>query len=180
MAVAPPPLRVPTVMPESVRLLTVEVRDVAERRLVTAIEVLSPTNKRGEGREEYRVKRQRILLSPAHLMEIDLLRTGDRVPMQRPLPADPYFVVLSRADQRPLSDVWPIRLSGSLPTVPVPLLQGDADVPLDLQQAFSSVYDTFRYELTVDYGRPPEVPLRPDDAEWARRDLNIPRAANVG
>jgi hypothetical protein len=179
LAVAPPPLRVPTVMPESVRLLTVEIRDVAERRLVTAIEVLSPTNKRGEGREEYRVKRQRILLSTAHLMEIDLLRSGDRVPMQRALPADPYFVVLSRADQRPVSDVWPIRLGDPLPTVPVPLLQGDGEVPLDLQAAFASVYDTFHYELTIDYTRPPEVQLRPDEAQWVRKALGIPRNGKV-
>src|SRR4051812_16586526 len=65
------------VTPDGTRHLTIEIRDAAERQLVTAIEVLSPTNKHGEGREEYRIKRQRILLSPAHLMEIDLLRTGD-------------------------------------------------------------------------------------------------------
>ena len=177
LAVAPPPLRMATVMPETVRLVTVEIRDVAERRLVTSIEVLSPTNKQGDGREEYLTKRQRMLLSTAHLMEIDLLRAGQRVPMREPLPPSPYFVFLSRAERRPLTDVWPIALAAPLPTVPVPMLPDDADVPLDLQQALTSVYDTFRYERTIDYTRPPETPLPPPEAAWAEERLRTWRAA---
>lgn len=158
------PLRMATVLPEPVPLITVEIRDVAERRLVTAIEVLSPTNKRGEGRQEYLGKRQRLLLSDVHLIEIDLLRAGERLPMRSPLPSVPYFVFLSRAGQRPFTDVWPISLDEPLPTIPVPLLPGDADVELDLQSAFTSVYDALGYDLEIDYARPPEVPLEP---EWA-------------
>jgi len=71
------------------------------------------------------------------------------------------LVLLSRADQRPLSDVWPIRLSDPLPGIPVPLLSGDADVPLDLQQAFTSVYDAFRYEVAMDYTRRPRCRCGP-------------------
>ena len=80
-AVMPPPLRVATVMPELIPHVTVEIHDTAGRRLVTAIEVLSPTDKRGDGREEYLAKRRRTLLSTAHLLEVDLLRSGSRVPM---------------------------------------------------------------------------------------------------
>ena len=97
--------------------------------------------------------------------------------MQKPLPANPYFVLLSRAERRPLTAVWPIRLADHLPTVPVPLLRGDPDVPLDLQQAFSSVYDAFRYELTVDYSRPPEIPLTAPEAAWAAERIRASRAA---
>src|SRR5207237_2291550 len=90
-------------IPEGIAVphVTVEIRDAANRQLVTAIEVLSPTNKRGEGRSEYLAKRQRLLLSTAHLMEIDLLRQGQRVPMQQPLPPAPYFILLSRTENRP-------------------------------------------------------------------------------
>jgi hypothetical protein len=154
-------------MPAAVPHRTVEVRDAAERRLVTAIEVLSPTNKRGEGRDEYLQKRQRLLLSPAHLIEIDLLRGGRRVPMRQALPEAPYFVLVSRAEARPVLDVWPVALRAHLPEVPVPLLPGDADVPLDLQAALTTVYDALGYDLAVDYARPPEVPLTPGDAAWA-------------
>lgn len=115
---------------------TVEIRDRANRQLVTAIEVLSPTNKRSEGYAEYLAKRRRLMVSSVHLLEIDLLRLGQRVPMRQPLPSAPYFVFLSRAPDRPIIEVWPVSLAEPLPVVPVPLLPGDADVPLDLQQAF--------------------------------------------
>jgi hypothetical protein len=180
LAIASPPLSVATVMPESLRLLTVEIRDAAEMRLVTAIELLSPANKRGEGRTEYLMKRQRVLLGAAHLMEIDLLRSGHRLPMRDPLPGHPYFVFLSRAEKRPQTDVWPIGLGAPLPTVPVPLLPGDADVPLNLQEALGSVYDTFRYDRTINYALPPDVPLAPQEAAWADERLRRWRAAGTG
>ena len=162
------PLRMATVMAEPIPHVTVEIRDVGQRRLVTAIEVLSPTNKRGEGRDEYLAKRQQLLRSDAHLMEIDLLRSGERVPMAKPLPSASYFVFLSRARRRPMTEVWPIPIAGRLPTVPVPLLPGDADVPLDLQEALSSVYDAFGYAAVLDYGGPASVPLSAADAAWAK------------
>ncbi len=162
------PLELATVMPEMIPHIFLEIRDVAERGLVTDIEILSPTNKRGEGRREYLTRRQRLLGSSAHLMEIDLLRSGQRVPMRKPLPPHPYFVFLSRQERRPMVEVWPISLKDSLPTVPVPLLAGDADVSLDLQKALSNVYDLAGYDLAVDYARLPDVELTPEDAEWAQ------------
>jgi hypothetical protein len=147
--------------------VSIEIRDVAHRDLVTAIEVLSPTNKRGEGYQEYLDKRGRVLLSPAHLIEIDLLRSGRRVPMQEPLPPAPYLVFVSRAERRPLVEVWPIYLQNRLPAISVPLLAGDADMTCDLQLALTTVYDTLSYDLSIDYTRPPEVPLDGPDAEWA-------------
>jgi hypothetical protein len=160
-------------MPESVPVphTTVEIGDTANRQLVTAIEVLSPTNKRGEGREEYLAKRRRMLLSTAHLLEIDLLREGQRVPMRTPLPPAPYVAFLSRAENRPVTEVWPVTLAEPLPTVPVPLLPGDPDVSLDLQLALSTIYDLLGYDLAVDYNRPPEVPLPAEAAACAEERL---------
>ena len=96
--------------------------------------------------------------------------------MQRPLPDAPYFVVLSRAEERPISEVWPIQLDERLPAVPVPLLPDDADVSLDLQQAVTNVYDLLGYDLAIDYSGPPELPLRPDQAGWAEKRLRHPPA----
>jgi hypothetical protein len=175
-AVATAPLQLATVMPAAIPHITIEIRDTANRQLVTAIEVLSPTNKRGEGREEYLIKRRRLLLSSAHLMEIDLLGQGQRVPMQQPLPPARYFVFLSRAEQRPVLDVWPLSLADPLPDVPVPLLPGDADVMLHLQEALTTTYNAFSYDLLVDYTRPPEVPLSPQEMAWAEARL---RAAGL-
>jgi hypothetical protein len=162
------PLHVATVMPELVPQLSVEIRDSANRQLVTAIEVLSRTNKRGEGREEYLRKRRLIMLSDAHLIEIDLLRDGQRLPMRQALPSVPYFVFVGRKEQRPILDVWPISLDQPLPHIPVPLLTGDDDSFLDLQQAIATIYDLIGYDLIVDYDQPPEVPLGPEAAAWAQ------------
>jgi hypothetical protein len=174
-SVEPAPIRLTTVMPELVPHFTVEIRDVANRRLVTAIELLSPTNKRGEGREEYLAKRRRILLSTAHLLEIDLLRAGQRVPMRERIPEAHYFVFLSRADDRPATACWPISLREPLPTVPVPLLDEDPDVALDLQAALTNVYDLLGYDLAVDYGQDPEVPLTREETSWADSLLRAAR-----
>lgn len=163
------PLTMATVVPKRIAQVWVEIRDAANRQLVTAIEILSPTNKQVEGRAEYLECRKRLLLSAAHLIEIDLLRRGQRLPMQQPLPSVPYFVFVGRADRRPLTDVWPITLTQTLPSIGVPLLAGDADVPLNLQAALSAVYDDGAYAASIDYSRPPEIPLSDDDRAWAQQ-----------
>jgi hypothetical protein len=170
------PLQIATLMRTPVPHITVEIRDVAKRQLVTVIEILSPTNKHGDGFKEYRDKRERILRTPAHLMEIDLLRKGRRVPMRATLPSVPYFVFLGRAENRPLTQVWPITLDQPLPEVPVPLLPGDADTKLDLQQALSEVYDKSALRYIIDYSKPPETPLAPEQAAWVDEHL---RAAGL-
>jgi hypothetical protein len=176
VGIAPAPVKLATIMPRPVPHIRVDIRDVAQRRLVTAIEFLSPTNKRDPGRGQYLAKRRRMLLSSAHLLEIDLLRRGRRVPMREPLPPGSYFVLLSRAGQRPLTEVWPIALNQPLPTVPVPLREGDADVPLELQAALTNVYDLCGLDLAIDYTQPPEVRFRPEAAAWADERL---RAAGL-
>jgi hypothetical protein len=158
-------------LPEPIPHVSIEIRDVAERRLVTCIEVLSPTNKRGPGLEEYASKRFQILSGDAHLVEIDLLRVGARFPTREPLPAAPYFVFVSRAGRRHEVQVWPILLAQPLPVVQVPLLEGDAPVDLDLQQALTVVYDIIGYDELVDYTRPPPGPLSPADAGWVEEQL---------
>ena len=172
------PLRMQTVMPESVPTHTIEIRDVQKRRLVTAIEVLSPVNKRGEGRQEYLERRQRYLTSPTHLVEIDLLRGGHRVPMTEPLPRAAYFAFVSRAGRRPTAEVWPIKLESKLPSIPVPLLPGDDDLALNLQDALTTIYGQLNLDLGVDYSKPPELPLDPAEQEWANGRIKEWHATN--
>jgi uncharacterized protein DUF4058 len=176
---APAPLQMTTPVPERIPHYTVEVRDTKKERLVTAIEVLSATNKRGDGRKEYLKRRRRYLGSDTHLIEIDLLRRGRRVPTREPLPDLPYFVFLSRANRRPIMDVWPVKIDQALPTIPVPLLPGDADVPLDIQRAFTSAYDTFGYDLVTHYAEPPPVPLSTEVQEWANNCIRTFQAART-
>ena len=168
-AVSPPPLVLRAITSEQVELITVEIRDAAQGRLVTAIEILSPVNKRPiQGLEEYRAKRETVLSAHAHLLEIDLLRKGTRPPRLIGLPQSDYFIFLTRAERRNSTETWPVGVRDPLPVVPVPLLPGDKDVPLHLGQALRTIYDEARYDLSIDYGEPPVPPLSESDAAWAR------------
>ena len=95
-----------------------EIRDRGNRQLVTVLELLSPSNKRpGPDREQYLAKRQQLLASSVHLVELDLLRGGPRLPMEH-LPACDYCVMVSRYEDRP--QCGPVAASdcGTLPTIP--------------------------------------------------------------
>lgn len=63
MAVAIPaaPIRRLAMLPEEQKMRTVQVRQTDTDTLVTAIEILSPVNKRGDGLQTYREKRKSLL-----------------------------------------------------------------------------------------------------------------------
>ena len=156
------------------RLYTVEVRETDTLRLVTAIEMLSPVNKRPshEAYHDYQRKRRALLRSTTHLMEIDLLRGGERPRLARPVPRAPYYVTLSRVNRRPYVEVWPIQFWEKLPVLPVPLLEPDPDVPLDLGAIVAAVYDRGAYARLIDYHRPPPPPALSDtEAIWLDEHL---------
>ncbi len=139
------------------------------QQLVTQIEILSSPEKcrHHEAQAEYLRRRQDLLSSPVHLLEIDLLREGERSPPEESVPCSPYRIVLSRADHRPRVEVWPIQLADRLPVLPLPLLEPDPDAPLDLGAAVASVYERGAYAAQIDYREPPPPPrLTPDEAAW--------------
>lgn len=143
------------------------IRDTGTRRVVTVIELLSPSNKMGGNRGEYLRKRRRILRSATHLVEIDLLRGGPRMPTGGVRASD-YRVLVSRRPDRPRVQVWPIGLREAIPTIPIPVRTGEPDLRLELKPLIDSVYDGLGYHYQL-YGSPPEPPLSPEDAEWARQ-----------
>jgi hypothetical protein len=147
-----------------------EIRDRRDRRLVTVIEVLSPTNKTpGPDRDQYVSKRREILGSRTHLVEIDLRRGGVRPPLDG-LPECDYYVLVSRYQDRPEVGVWPQRLRDPLPTIPVPLTDPDEFVSLDLQRALHQAYDAANYGKYI-YADRPQPALPPADAQWAEQLL---------
>jgi hypothetical protein len=143
-----------------------EIRDRDSRKLITVVELLSPSNKySGPDREQYLAKTRQLLQSNVHVVEIDLLRGGPRMPWLNMPPCD-YCVIVSRAERRPKAGMWPIGLRGRLPTIPVPLRQGDPDARLDLQEVLHRVYDAAGYHYYV-YDDEPVPGLSPEDAAWA-------------
>lgn len=144
----------------------IEIRDRENRELITVIELLSPTNKeRGPDREQYLAKRKCILASPAHLVEIDLLRGHQRMPVKEMQSCD-YLVMVSRYQERPRVGFWPIQLRDRLPEIPIPLRYGDPDAKLDLQPLLDKLYDAAGYGDYI-YRGTPEPPLGAEDATWA-------------
>src|SRR3954447_22512757 len=155
------------------RLAFLEIRDRHSRELIAVVELLSPSNKRpGPDREQYLAKREQLLGSRAHLVEVDLLRGGRPMPMDDRPECD-YSVLVSRAEDRPLAGFWPIRLRDPLPAISIPLRLPDEEARLDLQEALHRVYDASGYEDYI-YAGAPEPPLAPDDAEWARQVARRP------
>lgn len=167
----------------------VEIRDAARgHKLVTLIEIVSPSNKQpGPDRRAYETKQMEVLSSDAHLIELDLLRGGRRLLPYPDLAAavdeleTDYLVLLNRAPLRQGNvmdyTLYPIRLRQTLPCIPVPLAGDDPDVLLDLQVAFHRVYREGPYRRAVDYSvDPPDPPLDAEDAAWVEARL---RAAGL-
>jgi hypothetical protein len=155
------------------RLGYIEIRDRENRELVTVIELLSPANKRpGSDREQYLVKRRRLLKSRTHFVEIDLLRAWPRMPVER-LPACDYLLFVSRAETRPQVGLWPCKLREPLPLLCVPL-RGMTHCELDIQSLLHQVYDEAGYEDYL-YSTPIDPPLSPADAAWAAELVSAAR-----
>ena len=56
---------------------------------------------------------------------------------------------LSRAEERPHADLWPIGLRNPLPVIPIPLREGDPDALLDLKEVVDHIYDTGGYAYYI-------------------------------
>lgn len=167
---APAQLVLPAVDIE--RISYVEIRDRKDRQLVTVIELLSPSNKMpGSDREQYLAKRAQVLSSPVHLVELDLLRGGPRLPLEG-LPACDYYAMVSRMEKRPRADGWPLCVRDRLPRIPIPLGNSHPSAWLDLQAAVDHVYDAAGYEDYIYLGEP-QPGLSAEDAEWAKQFVPV-------
>jgi hypothetical protein len=148
----------------------IEIRDRDSGQVVTVIELLSPANKQpGQDRRQFLGKRDELLASEANYIEIDLLRGGPRVPVDD-LPECEYYALVSRPAERPKADLWPIRLTDRLPTIPIPLQPPDADATLDLRQALDQAFEAGGYAVYI-YRGTPDPPLTPDQQAWADERL---------
>lgn len=158
-----------TISIPQIRLVSIEIRDVAQNQLVTSIEIISPVNKREPNLSRYRQKRERIRQANVHLLEIDLLRRGNRVWEYSGIPDVPYVVVLNRAGANKV-EVWPLTLAEPLPILPAPLRPPDKDVLIDLSVALTTIYDEAFYHLSIDYRQdPPPPPFTSEEYAWIKQ-----------
>ena len=152
---------------ETVSEWYITISDQNSDELVTILELLSPSNKRsGEGRIQYEDKRHSIFESATHLVEIDLVRQGPPMPAQGYDGDAPYRILVSRGPSRPAAVLYPFGLQSPIPDVAVPLLAGDAEPKIPLNELLHNLYREDYYANYVDYGADPEGPLSVADRAW--------------
>jgi Protein of unknown function (DUF4058) len=165
------PSKVKVPMPEQVIERFLEVRATQSREVVAVIEILSPKNKRSkEGRAAYESKRQKILASATHLVEIDLLRQGEPMPILGAAVSD-YSILVSRSYNRPDADLYTFDLKSSIPPFPVPLREGEPEPIVDLQKLLNEVYERARFDLAIDYSQSLKPVRSSEEEAWVREIL---------
>lgn len=183
--------------PDSSVTVTVSALEIHERyveildresgqKVVTVIEVLSPSNKwPGPGREAYLAKQKEVRASDAHLVEIDLLRTGHPTVVVPEWKARGqgdyhYLACVKRAiGLREICQLYLCRLQDRLPRVKVPLAGTDPDVLLDLQAVLAKTYDAGVYRERLRYRKPCRPPLTPEEQAWADQLIAASEKATV-
>lgn len=165
-AAAAEPVKVAVPMMEEVREAYLEIKEAATQIVVTTIEILSPTNKRGEGRQKYEQKRQQVLSSQTHLIEIDLLREGSPLPIAGDSVASDYRILVSRAETRPLADLYPFNLVDPIPAFPVPLQGNEPEPVVPLQELLHQIYERSGCDYFIDYHSDPLPPLSDSALSW--------------
>ncbi len=166
----PAVLDVEVPIPDEARETFLEIRNVKAKRLVTVVEILSPANKRkGRGRRIYQKKRRRILESQTSLVEIDLLRAGEPMPVVSPACRSDYRILVSRGRDRPRAQLYPFTMRQPIPTFPVPLQPGEEELPVDLGALLHALYRRARYHLVLNYDGTAVPPLDEAEADWANR-----------
>jgi hypothetical protein len=163
---------VPFPVMEEVRERWINIIHRPTKSLVAVLEVLSPSNKSNPGRGQYLAKRSRLFMEDLHLVEVDLLVGGERLPMGKPLPRGDFYVITARADGRPNAEVYAWNLRDRLPVVPIPLRTPDPDILIDLADVYATAYDRGPYARSVDYTAELSIISDPDTKRWARQLAN--------
>jgi Protein of unknown function (DUF4058) len=166
------PMTITLPMPIEVKEGYLEVREVATKQVVTVIELLSPANKRaGRGYDSYVAKRQNVLASATHLVEIDLLRGGMAMGYGSNIPQSHYRLLVSRSQQRPRAELYGFNLQDLIPSFAIPLQKPDPEPVIELHALLDTVYDRAGYRFAIDYAQAPVPPLSEADQAWMKQTL---------
>ncbi len=160
------PVTIPLTILDGPRETFIEIIHRPDRSLVTALELLSPANKNQPGRTEYLAKRNALLYQHVHLVELDILRGGQRLPLAKALPRGDAYYFVSRDEQRPDCQVYSWMLAHELPVLPVPLRAPDADLRIDLAAVYRTAYERGRFQKRIDYRGAPPTQLTAEEIVW--------------
>jgi len=172
------PRRVELLVPDVIEEGYLEIQEVASAKVITVIEILSPANKRpGEGRRFYEFKRGLVFASGTQLVEIDLLRAHQPMPISGNGHPGHYRLLVSRSHRRPKADLYTFDVQEPIPTFPLPLQPGEEEPAVDLNRILHDLYDRAGYDLSIDYRREPAPPFVGEDAQWVAELLQAWRLA---
>jgi hypothetical protein len=144
------------------------IKDLPGRNLITVIEALSPTNKKvPRARLQYLKKRRDLIRSRVNFIEIDLLRGGKPMPLFEAPPPNDYRILICRARPRRKEIVCVFPWTAPIPAIPIPILPNDPEPVIDLNSLLQSLMDRARYDVDIDYSRPPRPRFWRADAAWA-------------
>jgi hypothetical protein len=145
-----------------------KITDGRDRRVVTVVELLCPSNKTpGEDYEQYLAKREEYLASGVNLVEVNLLRAGRLPPLGEAAVELQYYILVCRADELPDAAIWPFTVRDPFPDFSIPLRKGN-QVAFNLRAGMDRAYGEAKYEQEINYGRPPVPPFDENDAGWVR------------
>lgn len=166
-----PPVLVPLEIADPLQLASIEIVRVSTEELVTSIAILSPSNKREPGFTPYREKRHRYWRSNVSVVELDLIRRGER-PTSSPVMHDAHYQFAVIRPGALMAEVWPFSVRDEIPSIPVPLAAPDADVALDIGPVLGEIYDQASYGESIDYtNAPPPPSFSTTDARWMEQLL---------
>jgi hypothetical protein len=152
----------------------IEIRQRGDGKLVTLLDVVSPSNRTsGGGRQAYLETRKQARNACANIVEIDLVLQGE--PMldysRENLPEWDFAVTVTRAAQPERHEIYTSTLLKRLPRFRLPLAADDRDTVLDLHTAFNRSYDQVGFGTKVDYTRDPATRLSDTQRQWLGKVL---------
>jgi hypothetical protein len=84
-----------------------------------------------------------------------------------PLPPSDYRILVAAGWERPEGRFYAFGLRDAIPTIRIPLREGETEPLLSLAECLSESYDAARYHMRAYYHLPaPAPPLSPEDAAW--------------
>ena len=147
----------------------IEIRQRSDNKLVTLVEVVSPSNKLTiPGRASYLDRRRDARMQNASIVEIDLVLQGQPL-LEYPredLPEWDYAVTVTRAAHSERHEIYTATVQKRLPRFKLPLAMDDRDTVVDLQAAFARCYDQAGFSAQIDYKASPPMLRKDEDRRW--------------
>ncbi len=170
ITIVPLPVELPD--PIEIKHRYLKVRRDKDNEVITLIELLSPVNKLDKrGREKYLTKRLKILSHWTSLVEIDLLRAGEPMPMYTNQRSD-YRILIRQGWRGSRADLYLFNIPDPIPDFPIPLQKGDEMPLVSLNQILHDLYEVIGYGYRLNYKeKPPTPPVSAEMSAWLKSQV---------